>query len=112
MRSERGQATVELVALLPVVLAVAMAILCVLAAGRARELSGAAAQAGAMALMHDADPRAAARDVIPEGQRRGLRVRVRGRRVTVELVPDVPLPGIGTRLAATSTADAGPEPVR
>ena len=112
MRSERGQATVELVALLPVVLVVAMVLLCVLAAGRARELSGAAAQAGAMALLRDADPRAAARDVTPARHRRGLRVRVRGRRVIVELVPDVPLPGVGKRLAASSTADAGPEPQR
>ena len=109
LEEARGQATVEVVALLPVLVAVALAVLSVLAAGRARELAGTAAQAGAMALLREEDARAAARDVVPGHQRQGLQIAVDGRRVTVEVVPRVPLPGVASRLAATSTADAGPK---
>ena len=109
MKDPSGQATVEVVALLPALVAVALAILCVLAAGRAREHAEAAAQAGAMALVQDADPRAAARDVVPEDDRRGMRIAVRGRRVTVEIIPRLPVPGVRSRLAYTSTSDAGPK---
>jgi hypothetical protein len=105
---DAGQATVELVALLPVLLAVAATVFCVLAAGRAREVAASAAQAGAMALIRDADPRAAARDVIPAADRRRARIDVRGRRVTVRVVPRVPVRDLARRLAATSSADAGP----
>ncbi len=108
LRRDAGQATVELVALLPVLMAVTATVLCVLAAGRAREVAASAAQAGAMALVRDADPRAAAREVIPPADRRRARIDVRGRRVTVRVVPRLPVRGLVGQLAATSSADAGP----
>ncbi len=110
MTGERGQASVEVVALLPLVFLVATTVMCVLAAGTARERAGAAAQAGAMALIQGTDPRAAARAVVPEHDRPRLDVTVRGRRVTVRLAPRLPLGGLTDSLAATSTADAGPAP--
>ncbi len=110
MKGEHGQASVEMVALLPLVFLVATTVMGLLAAGTARERAAAAAQAGAMALIQGTDPRAAAREVVPEGDRPRLAVTVRGRRVTVRLVPDVPLGALTQRLAATSTADAGPAP--
>ncbi len=48
--------------------------------------------------------------VVPEHDRPRLDVTVRGRRVTVRLVPRLPLGGLTDSLAATSTADAGPAP--
>ena len=108
--AERGQATVELIALIPVVVAVGVAAFCVLAAGRARELAGNAAEAGAIAMIHGADPRAGARAVVPEADRGAVRVAVRGRRVTVSIVPRVPVRALARGLTATSVADAGPEP--
>lgn len=110
MRSERGQAAVELVAALPVFMLVAGTLMCVLAAGKARERAAAAAQAGAMALIQGADPSAAARAVVPERDRPNARITVEGRQVTVRLAPRLPLGGLVDRLAATSTADAGPPP--
>lgn len=50
MSRRDGQASVELVALLPLVVAVALALLQALAAGRASELAGHAAHAGAVAI--------------------------------------------------------------
>jgi hypothetical protein len=103
---ERGQATVELIALLPVLLVVAAALASALAAGRAREAAAGAAQAGATALMGHADARAAALDAVPQDLRPGLRVDVQGGRVRVRVLPRVPLAALRRRLAATSTATA------
>ena len=50
MRGERGQATVELLALLPAVLLVGLVCLQLLAVGYAKVLAGTAAEAGALAL--------------------------------------------------------------
>jgi hypothetical protein len=103
-----GQATVELVALLPLAVLVALAIGQLLAAGSARELAGNAAEAGAAAILQGADPTAAARDALPGWSRERATVRVDGRRVEVRLRPRVVAPGLAERLEATATADAGP----
>ncbi len=107
-RDERGQASVELLALAPVIVAAAMAVLAILAAGRAREIAATAAQAGAMALLQGADARDAARDVVPLSHRPELRIVLRGRSVTVGVQPRVPL--LARPLTASSTAHAGPRP--
>lgn len=108
MTRERGQASVETVALLPLLLLVALAGAQALAAGRCRELAGHAAGAGAAALLKDADARRAARDALPGWSRSRLEVEVRGRRVSVVLRPPGLLPGLGDALAARANADAGP----
>lgn len=109
-RSEAGQSAVEVVALLPLLVAVALAVGQLLAAGVARELAGQAAQAGAMALVQgDGDARAAALEALPGWSRRRMDVEVRGRRVTVRLEPVGVLPGAARRLVASRSADAGPE---
>lgn len=105
---ERGQATVELVALLPLALIVALVLAQALAAGRARELAGHAAEAAAVALVEGADPQAAARDALPGAAREKLRIRVRGREVTVRLQPPTLMPFLAGRLTARASADAGP----
>lgn len=110
MRDERGQATVELVGLLPLGVGVAMLLFCALAAGRAEELAGHAAQAGAVALLQEQDAARAVRSALPAEGREDVDVQVKSRRVTVTVRPDLPLPALAERFAATDTADAGPVP--
>lgn len=107
-RGEHGQAAVEFVALLPIVVAVALGILQALAAGAASELADHAAQSGAVALAQGRDGAAAARKALPGWARDDVEVRVSGNRVRVRLAPPSLLPGLGDRLTATATADAGP----
>ncbi|MCD6727240.1 MAG: hypothetical protein LT070_08375 [Solirubrobacteraceae bacterium] len=107
--SERGQAALEAIAGLPLLLAVALACGQLLAAGLCRELAAHAAAAGAAAILQDGDPARAARAAVPGWSRTRLDVRVRGRVVLVTLRPPAMLPGIAGRLAARSRADAGPQ---
>src|SRR3954452_6800279 len=86
-RLEGGQASVELVALLPLATLVALAIGQLLAAGSARELAGNAAEAGAAALLQGSDPTAAARAALPGWSRERTTVRVAGRRVEGHVRP-------------------------
>lgn len=108
MRSRAGQATVEMLALLPVVALVALVLLQALAAGAARELAGHAAEAGAVALAEGADPRAAARDAVPGWSRSGLRVSVRAGAVEVRMRPPGLLPGVAGLLTASAVARTAP----
>jgi hypothetical protein len=110
VRAERGQSSVELVALLPLALVVGIAIMGLLAARSAAGEAAAAAQAGAMALIQDADAAAAARAALPAPARRRAEIRVRGRRVTVTVRPAAQPPFLARALASTASATAGPEP--
>jgi hypothetical protein len=75
LRSEHGQATVELVALLPVVALLVALLWQALLAGETIWLAGAAARASARAAAVGSDPTRAARGVLPHRFARGLRVR-------------------------------------
>ncbi|HEU4704029.1 MAG TPA: hypothetical protein VFS37_16220, partial [Conexibacter sp.] len=92
---------------LPLVVAVALAILQALAAGVAVELAGHAAHSGAVALAEGRDGAAAARAAVPGWARSRVRVEVGGAIVRVRLTPPSLLPGAGTRLTAHATANAG-----
>jgi hypothetical protein len=107
---ERGQASVELVALLPLALLVGLAILTLLAARAAEGQAAAAAQAGAMALLQDADPREAARAAVPRGVRERTTIRIDGREVTVTVEPATKVAFLAGALTASASADAGPAP--
>ena len=107
---ERGQSAVELVALLPLLAAVALAAFTLLSAQAADEQAATAAQAGAMALLQDGNPRDAARNALPGVSRQRSRISVDGRRVRVTIRPSGPLAGLTGALTATATADAGPAP--
>lgn len=109
-RCEDGQATVELLAWFPLVVAVVLAAGSLLAAGAARELAGHAAQAGAVAVLQGDDPAAAARDALPGWSGKRVDVRVRDRVVRVRVAPPVPVRRLADVLATTATADAGPSP--
>jgi hypothetical protein len=103
---ERGQATIELLVLVPLVLGAGLAGGSILAAHAARERADDAARAGAMALLQGGDPLATARALLEPGDRAALH----GRRVTVTVAPRLPLHLHLPALTARATADAGPEP--
>ena len=103
---ERGQATVELVGILPLFAVVVLAAGQALAAGVAHDLADHAAEAGAVALLQDGDPEDAARRALPGWARGRLRVRVREGAVHVRLRPPAALPGLGDRLDASAEAHA------
>jgi hypothetical protein len=109
-RAVDGQASVELLGIVPLALLIALAIGQALAAGAARELAGNAAEAGATALLQGGDPTAAARAALPGWSRGRAAVSVSGRRVAVRLRPPTVLPGLAGRLEASATANAGPAP--
>lgn len=104
---DHGQASVELVAFAPLLLAVVLAAAQLLAAGAARELAGHAAGAGAIALLQGTDPAAAARDAVPGWSRGRVDVRIEGRRVRVRLRPRSFLPALAGLLESTGEAHAG-----
>ena len=103
-----GQASVELLGILPLALLIALAIAQLLAAGSARELAGNAAEAGAAALLQGTDPGQAARNALPGWSRDRATVRVTGHRVEIHLRPRTVVPLLANHLEAHATADAGP----
>lgn len=103
-RSDGGQASVEFVAVLPLVAALLLAAWQGVVAGQAWWLAAAAARAGARADGVGRDPAAAARRELPGG----LRTRVRIRVGEEEIVARLPIPGVaGIGRLGTATARAG-----
>jgi hypothetical protein len=107
-RGEGGQSSVELVALLPLLVVVALGVAQLLAAGVGRELAGHAAENGAIALADGEDATQAVRDALPGWAKSRVRVSVRGRQVRVRLTPVTVFPGAGEALRSEARADAGP----
>ena len=108
--AERGQASVELVALAPLFVAIVLAAAQLLAGGAAHELADHAAEAGAIALLQGTDPEDAVRDAIPGWSRGRVDVRIADRRVRVRLRPRTFVPALAEMLEATGVAHAGPKP--
>jgi len=104
LHSERGQASVELLGAFPVVVAVGLAALQLLAVGYASVLAGSAAEAGALALAGGADARAAVHEALPGWSDARARVSVERGRVEVRLHPPSPLHGLAERLEVTGHA--------
>jgi Flp pilus assembly protein TadG len=108
LASRRGQAAVELVAFLPLVFLVALAVVSVLASHTAAEEAGQAAEAGALALLQHRDAHAAATAALPRSARSHAEIEVAGTQVRVRLRPALPLPI--PALTADEHAYAGDEP--
>jgi hypothetical protein len=102
--AQSGQASVELLAALPVVLLVAVAIAQVMALGYASVLAGNAAEAGALALAGGGDARAAARAALPGWSRARGEVAVKGGEVVVRLRPPALLDVLARRLEVSAAA--------
>jgi hypothetical protein len=92
-RDEDGQASVELVAVVPVLLVVTLAVAHLAVAGYALWSAGAAARAGARAAYVGGDAKAAARGSLPTPLRKGARVKD-GNGVSVRVRAPSLLPGI------------------
>jgi Flp pilus assembly protein TadG len=106
---ERGQASVELVAALPVLLLAALLSLQLLAAGYALTLADGAAEAGALALASGGSAGDAARDALPGWARDDVTVAVDGDEVSVRLRPPSPFGMVADRLTVSSSASARSE---
>jgi len=106
---QRGQATVELVALLPLVAVLAGILWQSVLAGQAVWLAGSAARAAARASAVGTDPRAAARAVLPARLEHGLVVtRVDGEtgvRVAISIPAIVGGGGLGSVSARAALQD-------
>jgi hypothetical protein len=103
-RGSRGQATIEAIALVPVIVAVGLGILQLLAVGYSSVLAGNAAEAGALALAAGTDAREGARRALPGWSRARARVDVDGGRVAVHLRPPSPLRALAEGLEVSATA--------
>lgn len=104
MSSERGQALVELIAGLPLMLTVGLVLLQLLATGYSVVLAGAAAEAGALALAGGADARGAVRRALPGWSQARASVDVGDDSVRVRLRPPSPIPVVARKLEVTRDA--------
>jgi hypothetical protein len=105
---ECGQASVELVALLPLIAAIAALGWQAVVAGQAVWLAGSAARAAARASAVGADARAAARGALPARLRHGVAVASRGEqgvRVTIAIPSIVGAGRLGTVSARARLQD-------
>ena len=105
---ERGQGAVELLGVLPLVLAVAIAAAQLLALGYSSVLAGSAAEAGALALAGGGDARAAARQALPGWSRAHARFSVDGGEVRVRLHPPTLMRALTGELEVTGRAAVEP----
>jgi hypothetical protein len=105
---DRGQATVEALAAIPLLLLVGTIVLQLFLAGFALTLADGAAEAGALALASGQPAETAARDSLPSWAEDDVEVTVRGGEVEVQVRPPSPLPWLRDLLAITSSAFARP----
>lgn len=103
MRGQRGQAAVELVAVLPLVALLGLLAWQAVLAGQAVWLSGSAARAAARAEAIGGDGSAAARRLLPASMRGGVRVQRHGDDGEVELRVAIPAVVGGVELAEIRT---------
>jgi pilus assembly protein CpaE len=106
MGQERGQASVELVAAVPIVLLVGFVAWQLALAGHALSLCANAARVAARAEAVGRDPRAAARSALPSGMESGLEVVRRkegGVRVSVRAPVLLAASGLAPRLTASAS---------
>jgi hypothetical protein len=104
----RGQASIELLAGLPLLLAATLVAGQLLLAGYALTLADGSAEAGAIAVAAGEDPAEAARDALPGWARERAEVSVRAGRVRVELEPPAPVDSVADLLRVDSEAWARP----
>jgi hypothetical protein len=106
---EEGQASVEMAALLPLVVLVGALLWQAVVAGQTLWLSGAAARAAARAAAVGADAEAAARNVLPPRLERGLQVRSTSDGTAVHVTLRVPSVLTTGSLTSVESSAAFPE---
>jgi hypothetical protein len=105
---ERGQASVELLAGLPLLSAAALVAAQLLLAGYALTLADGSAEAGAIAAAAGGDAGEAARAALPSWARERAEIGVDGGRVRVEVKPPAPVGAVAELLSVRSEAWARP----
>src|ERR1700709_840857 len=108
MVEQRGQATVELLAAIPLLLLAGAIALQLLLAGYALTLADCAAEAGALALAAGRPAKSAAEGSLPAWAEGKAEIAVRGGEVTVRLGPPSLFTAVADRLAVTSSSFARP----
>ncbi len=104
--SQRGQATVEMIACLPALLLAGLVALQLAVAGYTLTLADGAAEAAALAIAADRSPQEAAQAALPGWAKDRVRVSVDGGKVEVSVRPPSPLTVVSDRLEVSSTAIA------
>lgn len=104
---EGGQASVELLGALPVLVVVGLVAMQLLAVGYSAVLAGSAAEAGALALAAGGDAPDGVRKALPGWSRARARVSVEGHRVEVRLRPPSPLAAVSRRFEVRADAAVG-----
>jgi hypothetical protein len=102
--SARGQASIEVLATLPLVVVAGVVCLQLLATGYALTLADGAAEAGAAAPASDLPPEPAVDAALPGWADERVEVERDGGRVTVRVRPPSPLVAIGRALEVSSSA--------
>src|SRR3954447_14047995 len=108
-RGEEGQASVEMAALLPLVVLLGALLWQAVVAGQALWLSGAAARAAARAAAVGGDAEAAAPDALPPRLERGLRVHASAHGTGVRVSVHVPSVLTSGSLTTVESQAAFPE---
>ncbi len=106
MDRQGGQATVELLAAIPLLLLAGSIALQLLVVGYTLTLADGAAEAGALALAAGHPARIAARESLPGWAVDRAAIEVRGGEVRVRLRPPSPLPALADRLSVAGHAFA------
>jgi Flp pilus assembly protein TadG len=104
VQRERGQASVETVALVPVLVLLTVATWQAALAGWALVSVQSAARAAARAALAGSPARPAALAALPEGMRRGASTRIADGRVTVRVHIPAVLPGFAFDVSASAQA--------
>jgi hypothetical protein len=104
MARDRGQATVEVLAAIPLLLLAGAIALQLFATGYALTLADGAAEAGALALAGGRPAKQATLDSLPDWARTRATVAVEGGGVKVRLRPPALVPGLADPLAVYSAA--------
>lgn len=104
----RGQAQIELVAGIPILVLAALIALQLLSVGYAQSLADGAAEAGAIAAADGRDSEEAARAGLPGWAASRVEVDSEAGAVTVALDPPALLPGLSGHLGVSSSAFARP----
>jgi hypothetical protein len=108
MGKEGGQATVEAVAAVSLLVLAGSIALQLFVVGYTLTLADGAAEAGALALAAGQPPREAVRESLPGWVEDGIDVTAHGGEVTVRLRPPSPLGALADHLVVASTAFARP----
>ena len=104
LAGQAGQATIEAVAAVPLLLLCGIVALQLLVAGYSLTLADGAAEAGTLAVVAGRDAESAVRAALPAWARERVDVEAGEGRVTVSLTPPSPLGAVARSLEVSSTA--------